>query len=130
MGDSDKLDDSGPDSYTYAEQREYLWQAWRQLGIESKVTLVLHDWGSALGFDWAANHPQSVKGIAYMEGIPCPVGWEDWPEAVRPIFQGFRSEAGESHGASEERFHRASFTRDRSCASSATTRWRSIGVRT
>lgn len=96
MGDSDKLDDSGPDRYTYVEQRDFLWQAWQQLGVTDNVTLVLHDWGTALGFDWAANNPDRVKGIAYMEGIPCPVSWEDWPEVVRPIFQGFRSAAGES----------------------------------
>ena len=95
MGDSDKLDDPGPDRYTYMEHRDFLWQAWEQLGIDSNVTLVIHDWGSALGFDWAANNPDKVRGIAYMEGIPCPVSWDDWPDVVTPIFQGFRSEAGE-----------------------------------
>ncbi len=95
MGDSEKLENSGPDRYTYAEQRDYLFAAWEQLGVRDNVTLVIHDWGSALGFNWAMDHPDAVKGIAYMEGIPCPVSWEDWPEMVRPIFQGFRSEAGE-----------------------------------
>ncbi|NNC78422.1 MAG: haloalkane dehalogenase, partial [Woeseiaceae bacterium] len=60
------------------------------------VTLVLHDWGSALGFDWAAKHPQSIKKIAYMEGIVCPVSWDDWPDAARDIFKAFRSDAGEA----------------------------------
>jgi haloalkane dehalogenase len=96
MGGSDKLDHSGPDSYRYVEHREFLFKAWEHLGISDKVTLVIHDWGSALGFDWASQHPDSVKGIAYMEGIPCPMNWDDWPDAVAPIFQGFRSEAGES----------------------------------
>ena len=96
MGDSDKLDDPGPDSYRYVEQREYLFKAWDQLGIENNVTLVVHDWGSALGFDWASQHPARVKGICYMEGIPCPIGWGDWPEVVTPIFRGFRSEMGEA----------------------------------
>jgi haloalkane dehalogenase len=95
MGDSDKLDDPGPDSYRYVEHRDYLFAAWEQLGIDDNVTLVIHDWGSALGFDWASQHPDKVRGICYMEGIPCPVRWEDWPEVVRPIFQGFRSPAGE-----------------------------------
>lgn len=95
MGDSDKLENSGPDRYTYLEHRDFLWRAWAQLGVSDNVTLVIHDWGSALGFDWATNHPDKVKGIAYMEGIPCPVSWEDWPEVVRPIFQGFRSDSGE-----------------------------------
>jgi len=96
MGDSDKLDDPGPDSYRYVEHRDYLFKAWEQLGVTGNVTLVVHDWGSALGFDWAAQNPDKVKGIAYMEGILCPVSWEDWPEVIRPIFQGFRSEMGEA----------------------------------
>ena len=96
MGDSDKLDNPGPGSYRYVEHRDFLFQAWEQLGVTNNVTLVIHDWGSALGFDWACQHPDQVKGIAYMEGIPCPVSWDDWPDAVTPIFQGFRSEAGEA----------------------------------
>lgn len=96
MGDSEKLDNSGPDRYRYVEHRDYLFAAWDQLGVSDNVTLVIHDWGSALGFDWARQHPDKVRGIAYMEGIVKPMGWEDWPEAIRPLFQGFRSEAGES----------------------------------
>lgn len=95
MGDSDKLDDPGPASYRFVEHREYLFRAWEQLGIRDAVTLVLHDWGSALGFDWARSHPDAVLGIAYMEAIVRPVGWEEWPEKAREIFQGFRSAAGE-----------------------------------
>ena len=96
MGDSDKLDNAGPDSYRYVEHRDYLFAAWEQLGLTENITFVIHDWGSALGFDWARQHPDKVRGIAYMEGIVKPMGWEDWPEAIRPLFQGFRSEAGES----------------------------------
>jgi haloalkane dehalogenase len=96
MGDSDKLDDPGPDSYRYVEHRDYLFRAWEQLGVTENVTLVIHDWGSALGFDWAHQNPDKVKGIAYMEGIPCPISWDDWPDVVKPIFQGFRSEMGEA----------------------------------
>jgi haloalkane dehalogenase len=95
MGDSDKLDDSGPDSYSYFEHRDYLFALWEQLGIERDVVLVLHDWGSALGFDWANQHRDAVQGIAYMESIVTPLTWDDWPEVVRPVFQGFRSPAGE-----------------------------------
>lgn len=95
MGDSDKLDDPGPESYRFVEHREYLFRAWERLGIRDAVTLVLHDWGSALGFDWARRHPDAVLGIAYMEAIVRPVGWEEWPEKAREIFQGFRSAAGE-----------------------------------
>ena len=96
MGDSDKLDNPGPDSYQYVEHRDYLFAAWQQLGVTDNVTFVIHDWGSALGFDWACQHPDKVRGIAYMEGIVRPVSWEEWPEAIRPLFQGFRSEAGET----------------------------------
>jgi haloalkane dehalogenase len=95
MGDSDKLDEPGPESYRYVEQREFLFRAWELLDIRDSVTLVLHDWGSALGFDWARRHPDALLGIAYMEAIVRPVGWEEWPEKAREIFQGFRSAAGE-----------------------------------
>ena len=96
MGDSDKLDDPGPDSYRFVEHRDYLFEAWEALGITDRVTLVIHDWGSALGFDWARQHPDAVLGIAYMEGIVMPVSWDDWPDAATEIFRGFRSDAGES----------------------------------
>lgn len=96
MGDSDKLDDPDASSYSFVQHREYLDGALQALGVDSDVTLVVHDWGSALGFDWANRHRDAVKGIAYMEGIVRPVSWSDWPEAARGIFQGFRSEAGES----------------------------------
>lgn len=95
MGDSDKLDDSGPDRYTLVEHRDYLDAALQALGVDSNVTWVIHDWGSALGFDWANRHRDAVLGIAYMEAIVMPVTWEDWPESARGVFQGFRSPAGE-----------------------------------
>lgn len=96
MGESDKLDDPGPDSYRYVEHRDYLYAAWEALGVHDNVTLVIHDWGSALGFDWARRNEDKVRGIAYMEGIVCPVSWADWPDAARQVFQGFRSPAGEA----------------------------------
>ena len=97
MGDSDKLPDSGPDRYTFVEHRHYLDAFLDQvLGPEAKVTFVVHDWGSALGFHWAHRHPDRVKGIALMEGIVGPVpSWDDFPHSVRPVFEGFRSPAGE-----------------------------------
>src|SRR5699024_10264168 len=58
-------------------------------------TLVVHDWGSGLGFEWAFRHPSAVRGIAYMEAIVMPMTWDDWPEAARGIFKGFRSDKGE-----------------------------------
>ena len=96
MGGSDKLDDSGPDRYHYAEQRDYLFALWDALDLGDRVILVLHDWGSALGFDWANQHRDRVAGIAYMEAIAMPIGWSDFPGRMRDIFQGFRSPDGES----------------------------------
>jgi len=96
QGDSDKLPASdGPDRYSFLVAYEYLDGLLQALGCDHDVTLVIHDWGSALGFHWAMNHPDAVKGIAYMEAIVTPVSWDDWPEAARGIFQGFRSEKGE-----------------------------------
>ena len=95
MGDSDKLENSGPDRYTLKEHRTYWDAALEALGVEDNVTFVIHDWGSALGFDWANRHRESVMGIAYMEAIVMPVTWDQWPEAARGVFQGFRSSAGE-----------------------------------
>ncbi len=96
MGDSDKLPDGGPDSYTFAEHRRYLDGLLEALDLGDNVTLVIHDWGSGLGFDWAFRHPDRVKGIAYMEAIAAPVTWDDWPEAARRAFQGLRSDGGEA----------------------------------
>ncbi len=96
MGDSDKLENPGPDRYTFAEHRDHL-DAWIDAILsEGKVTLVIHDWGSALGFDWARRHPDRIQGIAYMEGIVTPVTWADWPKAATEVFKGFRSSAGET----------------------------------
>ena len=95
MGDSDKLPDPGPDSYRFVEHRDYLDGLLEQILPEGPVTLVIHDWGSALGFDWAHRHPERVRGIAYMEGIVKPMAWDEFNQAARPVFEGFRSPAGE-----------------------------------
>ena len=95
MGDSDKLDDPGPERYRFVEHRQYLDAALAALGVESNVVWVVHDWGSALGFDWANRHRGATRGIAYMEALVRPVTWAEWPEAARRVFQGFRSDAGE-----------------------------------
>src|SRR3989475_10461567 len=98
MGDSEKLPDSGPDRYTYAEQRSFLFALWKKLGVDKDVVFVLHDWGSLLGFDWTRQHAERVQGIAYMEALVQPITWADWPDAQneRSIFQGFRSKDGET----------------------------------
>ncbi|WP_422364023.1 haloalkane dehalogenase [Pyruvatibacter mobilis] len=95
MGDSEKLDNPGPDSYTFAQHREYLDGVLDALGVTRNVVLVIHDWGSALGFDWANRHRGAVQGIVYMEGIVKPMTWDEWPDAATAVFQGFRSPAGE-----------------------------------
>lgn len=94
-GDSDKLDESGAGSYTFAEHRQYLDALLDQLHLGDNITFVVHDWGSALGFDWANRHRDRVAGIAYMEAIVCPMTWDEWPETARDIFKAMRSKAGE-----------------------------------
>ena len=96
MGDSDKLEASGPDRYRFVEHRRYLDAFLEQVGVNDKVTFVVHDWGSALGFDWANRNRHAVKGLAYMEAIVQPLTWTQWPEAALRVFQGFRSTNGES----------------------------------
>jgi haloalkane dehalogenase len=96
MGDSDKLAASGPDRYRFVEHRRYLDAFLEAVGVSQDVTFVVHDWGSALGFDWANRHRDSVKGVAYMEAIVQPVSWDAWPEAARGIFEAMRSPAGET----------------------------------
>jgi len=94
-GDSDKLDDTSEGQYSFVQHREYLDGALEALGLGDEIILVIHDWGSALGFDWANRHRDRVAGIVFMEAIVRPVTWEEWPNLARPIFQAFRSEAGE-----------------------------------
>ena len=95
MGESDKIPESGPGTYRFAEHREYLDGLLAALGVEDKVVFVVHDWGSALAFDWANRHRGAVQGLTYMESVVCPLTWDDWPEGGRGVFQGFRSPAGE-----------------------------------
>jgi haloalkane dehalogenase len=92
MGDSGK---SAGGSYRFADHARYL-EAWLDaLGLVRNVVLVVHDWGSALGFDWAWRHPERVRGVAYMEAIVQPLTWEQWPGPARAVFQAMRSPAGE-----------------------------------
>jgi haloalkane dehalogenase len=95
MGDSDKLDDSGAERYTFVEHRSYLDAFLEALGVTDNVTFVIHDWGSALGFDWANRNRAAVKGICYMEAIVRPMTWDEFPDSARDTFKAFRSPAGE-----------------------------------
>ena len=92
MGDSGK---APAGSYRFADHARYLDAWFEALGLMRGVTLVLHDWGSALGFHWAHRHPDRVRGLVYMEAIVRPVSWSEWPEAARKIFQAMRTPAGE-----------------------------------
>ena len=95
-GDSDKLPVSmGPDRYTFENTFEYIDKLLNKLEINQDITLILHDWGSALGFYWAMKNPEKIKAICYMEAIVSPINWSDWPEQARGIFKGFRSAKGE-----------------------------------
>ncbi len=94
MGDSDKLKNSGKDSYSFSEHAFYLDEFFKKLNISNNVNLILHDWGTSLGFDWASRNPEKVRSIVYMEAV-MPVSWDDWPENAVKIFQGFRSGSGE-----------------------------------
>ena len=93
MGESGGSPDG---SYRFSDHSTLLDQWFEDMNLTSNVTLVVHDWGSALGFHWAKRHPERVKGIIYMEAIVRPVTWEEWPDAARQVFQGFRSPAGEN----------------------------------
>ena len=95
MGDSDKLPNSGPLSYTFAEHRQYWEKTLNALGISKDIVFVIHDWGSALGFDYTARHQERVSGICHMEGIVMPLTWEQFPDSATDIFRAFRSSAGE-----------------------------------
>jgi haloalkane dehalogenase len=96
MGDSDKLPEGGPGAYRFVAHRRYLDALLEALEVHERVTLVVHDWGSALGFDWANRHRAAVKGIAYLEAIVRPQTWDDVESGFRPILQALRSEAGEA----------------------------------
>ena len=96
MGDSDKLDNPDENSYQFEEHYHYVNAVIESLTNGENTTFVIHDWGSALGFNWCYHNPDSVKGIAYMEAIVKEMTWEDWRDEAKGIFQGFRSDAGES----------------------------------
>jgi haloalkane dehalogenase len=95
MGDSEKLASSGPERYNYLEQRSFLFALWEELKLEKNVILVLHDWGSALGFDWANQNRSCVQGIVHMEALAIPFKWDEFEPVVRDLFRAFRSPAGE-----------------------------------
>jgi haloalkane dehalogenase len=89
---------SGPSAsgtYRFADHSRHLDAFFDALDLKRNVTLVVHDWGSALGFHWAARHPGAVKGIAYMEALVRPLQWSEWSNAAVDIFKALRSPAGD-----------------------------------
>ena len=92
MGDSGK---NPAGSYRFVDHARYLDAWFEAMDLTQSVTLVIHDWGSALGFHWAHRHPERIKAIVYMEAIVQPLTWDAWPEAAKKIFQAMRSPAGE-----------------------------------
>ena len=93
MGNSAAAPDG---AYRFVDHQRYLEGWFEALGIDRNVILVVHDWGSALGFAWAQRHPERVEAIVYMEAIVRPfASWDEWPEATRTFFQAQRTGAGE-----------------------------------
>jgi haloalkane dehalogenase len=95
MGDSEKLDGVDNESYKYHGQYDYLTELLDNLDLGNNIHLIIHDWGSAMGFQFARENSERVKSITYMEAIVMPLTWEQWPDAATKIFQLFRSDAGE-----------------------------------
>ena len=95
MGDSDKISEADSFSYTFKSHKHYWREALKVLGVKSNIIFVLHDWGSALGFDYFADYPDAVDGICHMESIYRLMDWSEWPESSRKIFQGLRGDGGE-----------------------------------
>ena len=95
MGDSEKLDGIDNPDYKYHGQYKYLSTLLDELDLGDHIHLVIHDWGSAMGFQYARENPDRIKSISFMEAIVMPLQWEQWPENARNIFQLMRSEAGE-----------------------------------
>lgn len=95
MGDSAKIA-QGRDAYRFRTHAEYLEAFMDVMGLTSqKVTLVGHDWGGPLLFDWGRRHTGAIRGVVYMETIVTPLTWDDWPDVSKEIFRAMRSDAGE-----------------------------------
>ena len=93
MGNSGEAPDG---SYRFVDHQRYLDAWFERMGLTKNVILVMHDWGSALGFYWAQRHPERVKAIVYMEGIVRPfMSWDEWPAVTRAFFQAQRTAEGE-----------------------------------
>jgi haloalkane dehalogenase len=92
MGQSGK---SASQAYRFVDHARYLDAWFEAMDLTKGVTLVLHDWGSALGFYYAFRNPAQIKAIAYMEAITLPRDWKDFPSGRHAIFRELRSNEGE-----------------------------------
>ena len=95
MGDSEKLEGIDNPDYQYHGQYKYLSSLLDELDLGEEINLVIHDWGSAMGFQYARENADKIKSITFMEAIVMPLTWDQWPENARNIFQLMRSDAGE-----------------------------------
>ena len=95
MGDSDKLEGVDNPGYKYHGQYSYLTALMDELDLGNNIHLIIHDWGSAMGFQFARENQDRIKSITYMEAIVMPLTWDQWPDPATKIFGLFRSEAGE-----------------------------------
>ena len=95
MGDSEKLEGTDNPDYQYHGQYKYLSSLLDELDLGEEINLVIHDWGSAMGFQYARENVDKIKSITFMEAIVMPLTWDQWPENARNIFQLMRSDAGE-----------------------------------
>jgi len=95
MGDSEKLEGTDNPDYQYHGQYKYLSTLLDELDLGEEINLVIHDWGSAMGFQYARENADKIKSITFMEAIVMPLTWNQWPENARNIFQLMRSDAGE-----------------------------------
>ena len=95
MGDSEKLEGIDNPDYQYHGQYKYLSSLLDELDLGEEINLVIHDWGSAMGFHYARENANKIKSITFMEAIVMPLTWDQWPENARNIFQLMRSDVGE-----------------------------------
>jgi haloalkane dehalogenase len=96
MGESDKLPSPDRGTYSFSAHAGFLERFLEEVGATERVTFVLHDWGSALGFDWAHRHPGAIRGLAFTEALVVPLTWADWPADARKVFRTMRGPDGEA----------------------------------
>jgi haloalkane dehalogenase len=102
MGDSTKLSAPKAGDYSFDRHSQFLSAFMEKIEATDRVTLVGHEWGAALAFDWARKNPGAVRGIAFMETIVSPMLWADWPRATKGTLQTLRSPDGERAALAED----------------------------